>query len=111
MRAPGTELLLATTLSQIRERGKKVLPHAGPQPLTVPARKQVEPGIEHGAVNSGTAHAAPTYAAFKSTLRSNVALTATTIVETLIKTAPTAGESKNPAQARTPAASGIATAL
>ena len=45
------------------------------------------------------------------TRRNSWALRATTIVETLISTAPTAGDSVTPAQARAPAASGMATTL
>ena len=45
------------------------------------------------------------------TRRSSCALSATTIVDADISTAPTAGLSVNPAQASTPAASGIATTL
>ncbi len=43
--------------------------------------------------------------------RSSCALAATTIVDTLISTAPTAGASVTPAKANTPAATGIAMAL
>jgi hypothetical protein len=43
--------------------------------------------------------------------RSSCALAATTIVERLMRTAPTAGARLIPAHARTPAASGIANAL
>ena len=47
----------------------------------------------------------------EATRRSSWALRATTIVDRLIRTAPTAGGSVMPAQARAPAASGMATML
>ena len=47
----------------------------------------------------------------RSTRRRSWALRATTIVERLMRIAPTAGERANPAQANTPAASGMATTL
>ena len=47
----------------------------------------------------------------RSSRRSNCALSATTMVETLIRTAPTAGGSTKPTEARMPAASGMARML
>src|SRR5215207_9445458 len=47
----------------------------------------------------------------RSNRRSSCALRATTIVETLIRMAPTAGGRTMPIEARMPAASGIATTL
>ena len=47
----------------------------------------------------------------RSTLRSSIALNATMTVERLMNSAATAGESSMPAEAATPAASGMATTL
>lgn len=60
--------------------------------------------------SAGTRGAGP-HAAERSVRRSSMALNATTTVETLMSTAPTAGERRKPMPASTPAARGMATAL
>ena len=70
------------------------------RPEPIPARSPTgsAPGIER-------------YSTRRSTLRSSCALSATTMVERLMSTAPTSGPKVIPAHASAPAASGIASTL
>src|SRR6185312_9808768 len=63
------------------------------------------------ALRLGAGREFDTRAGYSSTLRSNCALMATTIVLSDISTAPAAGDSTTPIGASTPAASGMATML
>jgi hypothetical protein len=86
--------------------------HLAEGPNSLRLHPQAVPGGRHvGSLHSGAAHrrrALHRLACGRSPVRlRSCALTATTIVETLIRMAPTVGGKMNPANARTPAARGM----
>jgi len=84
--------------------GASVLLRRSPRPVRHRTRPlHPRPTLTHGQAASGWG--------VRSTRRRVWALRATTMVEALMRMAPTAGERVNPAQASTPAARGMATTL
>ena len=83
-------------------------PRCSPTGRVRSSRKWREPAAQPPAARG---HGCATLAGLRSSRRSSCALSATTIVERLIRSAPTAGGMVMPHGASTPAASGIASTL